>query len=118
MSEPLRAFMVRLASDPERLSAFIADPERAMNEAGLSDEERQLVRSGDQNRLYAALASRPAVHAAASAPPAPAPADPPGVILVPVRSPFGAAVIPVPWSPAEPTRTSETRVTEGGGRGV
>lgn len=106
MSEPLRAFMVRLATDPERLAAFIDDADAAMADAGLSAEERELVRSGDQDRLYEALADRrgtprPARPTGAAEPPTPA-----GTILVPVASPFGAAVVPVSWSPAGPTAES------------
>jgi len=112
MSEPLRSFMVRLAVDPERLSAFIDDPDRAMADWGLSLEERELVRSGDQDRLFEALSrsARPAMlhpgaaHPAGAWPPGgPGPGAPGGfasVILVPVPSPYGAAVVPVAWAPA------------------
>jgi hypothetical protein len=55
MSKDLKAYMVCLAIDPEQLSNFIADPERAMERAGLSPEHRAVLLSGDQYRIFAAL---------------------------------------------------------------
>src|SRR5436853_3992952 len=73
MSEALKQFMVNLASDIGGLSKFIANPQAVATEAGLSQEDRDILFSGDQNRIYAALAGieppKPQ-----ETPPAPAPA--------------------------------------------
>jgi hypothetical protein len=54
----LMAFLVRLAVEPQTLSEFVSDPEAAATKAGLSDEDRMILFSGDQNRIYAALTQR------------------------------------------------------------
>jgi hypothetical protein len=51
----LRKFLVELASDLDRLCSFIADPQAVATEAGLGEEDRALLFSGDQGRIYAAL---------------------------------------------------------------
>lgn len=51
----LRAFYVRLASDLDSLSRFIADPHAVAKEAGLSEEDTELLFSGDQGRIYVSL---------------------------------------------------------------
>ncbi|HLJ85946.1 MAG TPA: hypothetical protein VKZ53_03935 [Candidatus Angelobacter sp.] len=56
MSHALKSYMVKLASDVERLAAFIADPQRAAEEAGLNEKEREILFSKDPQRLYAAVA--------------------------------------------------------------
>ncbi len=56
MSKDLKAYMVCLAIDPEQLSDFISDSEKAMERAGLSLEHRAVLLSGDQYRIFAALA--------------------------------------------------------------
>lgn len=55
MSKQLKAFMVKLASDLDLLSRFIANPDQLLKESGLSREDRETIKSGDQNRLYWAL---------------------------------------------------------------
>ncbi|HYW73119.1 MAG TPA: hypothetical protein VE961_18980, partial [Pyrinomonadaceae bacterium] len=47
MAENLRQFLSEIATDPKRLGAFISDPEAAMDEAGLEDDDKQLVKSAD-----------------------------------------------------------------------
>ena len=42
-------------NDGETLKRFQADPERAMSAAGLSDDDKALVRSGDEAKVRAAL---------------------------------------------------------------
>jgi len=56
MSKDLKAYMVGLAIDPEQLSDFILDSEKAMERAGISPEHRDVLLSGDQGRIFAALA--------------------------------------------------------------
>jgi hypothetical protein len=53
----LTTFLARMAVDPAAFARFVADAAAAVTEADLSPEERALLFSGDQNRLYAALAS-------------------------------------------------------------
>ena len=49
--------MVGLAIEPEKFSEFVTDPEAAAEKAGLSKADRDVLLSGDQNRIYAALVS-------------------------------------------------------------
>lgn len=49
-------FLVRLAVDPQEFGAFIRHPRAAARKAGLTPREREILLSGDHNRLYAALA--------------------------------------------------------------
>ena len=55
MSGNLSEFLVDLASNPDQMAAFLADPDRVFDAAGLSGEERDAVRSRDAARLNAAL---------------------------------------------------------------
>ncbi len=57
MSQELKNYLVELATDLDRLSAFISDPGKAAQDAGLSDDDHKVLLSGDQNRIYAAVAS-------------------------------------------------------------
>jgi hypothetical protein len=69
-SGALMRYLVRVASDVDALAAFMDAPEKAMAAAGVTQEEQDLIRSGDQNRIYAYLKNLPAP-AAAQASPAP-----------------------------------------------
>jgi len=51
MSDNLSELLVDLASDPDRMAAFQADPERTFDEAGLSSQERAVMQSRDQRLL-------------------------------------------------------------------
>ena len=55
MSENLSGFLVDLVSNPDQMAAYLADPERVFEEAGLTPEERDAIRSRDARRLSAAL---------------------------------------------------------------
>jgi hypothetical protein len=55
MSGNLSEFLVDLASDPDQMTAFLADPDRVFDAAGLTGEERDAVRSRDAQRLNIAL---------------------------------------------------------------
>ena len=55
MSGNLSDFLVALASDHDQMAAFLADPDRACDAAGLTREEREAVRSRDAQRLNVAL---------------------------------------------------------------
>lgn len=57
MSGNLSEFLVDLASNPDQMAAFLADPERVFEEAGLTAEERDAIRSRDARRLSAVLNS-------------------------------------------------------------
>ncbi|EYF08900.1 hypothetical protein [Chondromyces apiculatus] len=45
--------------DNDRLKKFQADPDAAMDEAGLSDEEKSLVLSGDEDRIRKLIGDTP-----------------------------------------------------------
>ena len=51
----LTTFMVGLAIESEKFGEFLTDPEAAAEKAGLSKEDRAVLLSGDQNRIYAAV---------------------------------------------------------------
>lgn len=59
MSDALKRYMVKLASEPEALADFIKDPEKAAVDAGLSAEDRAVLTSGDQTKIYYALSGQP-----------------------------------------------------------
>lgn len=51
----LKRFMTELAGSVDRLADFIADPKAAADAAGLSQEEKDALFSGDQGRIYIAI---------------------------------------------------------------
>lgn len=55
MDDELMTFLTELAGSVEKLSDFIADPKAAAESAGLSEESRDVLFSGDQNRIYLAI---------------------------------------------------------------
>ena len=61
MHEHLKQFMVRLATDVELLSRFVADAGGTARAEGLSDEEIDILLSGDQNRIYLGLVPHPPI---------------------------------------------------------
>jgi hypothetical protein len=48
-------FLIRLGEDPDLLPRFKKDPYGVMEEAGLSDEQQELIMSGDVRRIQAQL---------------------------------------------------------------
>jgi hypothetical protein len=48
-------FLIKLVEHPDTLSHYLKDPEGAMQAEGLSDREREIVRSGSLRRLREAL---------------------------------------------------------------
>jgi hypothetical protein len=46
----LKEFLTAIATDAEQLAAFQADPDKAMQSAGLTPEEQELMKSGDEQR--------------------------------------------------------------------
>jgi hypothetical protein len=55
----LVGLLVRVAIDADAYAAFLAAPDAAARNAGLSPEERAVLASADQNRIYAALVGTP-----------------------------------------------------------
>jgi len=51
MSGNLSHFLADLVSNPEQMAAYLADPERVFDEAGLTADEREVIRSRDGRRL-------------------------------------------------------------------
>lgn len=47
LENPMAAFIAQLAISPQKLYEYLEDPERTMTEAGLSDQERNVLRRGD-----------------------------------------------------------------------
>ena len=56
----LRNYLFELAQDPIRARAFREDPDRALADADLSPQQREVLKSRDPSRIRAALADRPA----------------------------------------------------------
>src|SRR6266550_2014604 len=48
----LKAYMVLLATDLDKLSEFVADSRQAAERAGLSRDDQDVLFSGDQNLIY------------------------------------------------------------------
>jgi hypothetical protein len=53
--DKLRAFLVELATQPQRLGEFIKDPDAAMKTAGLEAEDQTLLKSGNATAINARL---------------------------------------------------------------
>jgi hypothetical protein len=51
----LARFVREMSEAAARLEEFEEDSERVMNEAGLSEEEKRIVRSGDEAEILAAI---------------------------------------------------------------
>ncbi|HYW72774.1 MAG TPA: hypothetical protein VE961_17245 [Pyrinomonadaceae bacterium] len=58
MAETLKEFLCELATDPKRLGAFISDPDAAMSEAGLEDDDRHVLKSGNMALIHQRLVSQ------------------------------------------------------------
>lgn len=59
MSEHLKKFLVDLATDPERMSRFEANPAGELDGTALSEEEKSALLSRDSARLRHALGAAP-----------------------------------------------------------
>jgi hypothetical protein len=57
----LKDYLVRLATNVDDLSDFVSDPHKASEKAGLSSQDQEVLFSGNQSLIYAALtgASKP-----------------------------------------------------------
>jgi len=51
MSGNLSHFLADLVSNPDHMAAYLANPERVFDEAGLTADEREVIRSRDARRL-------------------------------------------------------------------
>ena len=51
-------FLVQLAQEGERLQSFLRNPERAMADAGLSYDDRDLVLGGNVDEIYRRIAEQ------------------------------------------------------------
>jgi hypothetical protein len=55
MSDNLSNFLVDLASDPDRMARFMANPLGEMDESPLTPAERQIIIADDEDELQRAL---------------------------------------------------------------
>ncbi len=62
--DKVRAFLVKLATDPRELGQFIKDPEATMNSAGLGADDQAVLKSGNQAAINSRLAGRTMAKAA------------------------------------------------------
>lgn len=85
MSDDLKRFMVKLASEPDTLADFMRDPRGAMDHAGLLPDEQDIVLSGDQSRIYATIKGMPLPPPS----PAPSPLQLPTVVSTMLEQPPG-----------------------------
>lgn len=51
MSKKAAEFVTKLSQDPTKREAFKADPEATMDEHGLSDEDKAVLRTGDPDTI-------------------------------------------------------------------
>jgi hypothetical protein len=51
----LKEFLSNLAQDPKSLGEFIIDPDGSMSAAEVSEQDKQAIRSGFTNIIYARL---------------------------------------------------------------
>lgn len=51
----LADFIRDLSENPDKLLDFQQDPDAVMDKAGLNDDEKELIRSGDEGRIAEAL---------------------------------------------------------------
>lgn len=78
MSQNAVRFLVDLSQDPVRMEDFWHDPESFFEAAGLTLEERDVIRSGDSGRLQALLGRYvPLLFSQTPKPPPPPPPPPP-----------------------------------------
>jgi hypothetical protein len=59
MSENLNSFLIDLASDPERMARFVANPSGELDRSPLTAYERAAVLGGDGAELRRALGASP-----------------------------------------------------------
>ena len=52
MSEKAARFLIALSQDPAGMEAFSKDPDLVLAGADLTDEDRDVVRSGDMKRIH------------------------------------------------------------------
>lgn len=62
MSENLKKFLVDLASDPERMMRYAANPAGELDGAGLSDDQKAALLARDAAGLRRALNASPVDH--------------------------------------------------------
>ena len=62
MRENLKTFLVNLASNPDRMSRFVADPTGELDAAGLSTREKTAVLARDGAGLRRVLGASPVDH--------------------------------------------------------
>lgn len=55
MSGKLSDFLLELGKHPAKVKALRASPDKVMSDAGLADEEKEIVKSGDPARIRAAI---------------------------------------------------------------
>jgi hypothetical protein len=59
-SDSVRKFLVSLATDPARLGAFIKDPDAELEAAGLSEQDRAALKSGNPAAIYGLVSGQQA----------------------------------------------------------
>lgn len=51
MAHPLADFLSKLSQDPQTVADFKNDPDSVMDEHGLSDHDKEVVNSGDADKV-------------------------------------------------------------------
>lgn len=109
MTGRLTPFLVALARDPELYAAWIRQPEAVMVWVGLDAEERAVLHSRDQDRIYQALFRPPS---AAAAPPwpidggVPSSASAAGTAVYWGSYAYPPVTVTLPMTPAPPSSPS------------
>lgn len=55
MTEKVKQFLIELSKDPVKMEDFWKNPDAFLNSSDLSDEERDILRSGDSERIQGLL---------------------------------------------------------------
>jgi hypothetical protein len=66
MAQELTDFLIEVSNTPAQTEAFRADPDRILNESGLNERGRSLVRGGDMQGIQEEIKRSEGMHSATS----------------------------------------------------
>jgi hypothetical protein len=108
MSTTLRPFLAEIAIDPEKMAAFLADPDAMARNAGLDEADRVALGSANQGDIHARLL----VNESDPPPPPPTQAPDPMPTQVPPTQAPEPMPTQVPPTQVPPTQVPPTQVPE------
>ena len=99
MAQSLSQFLATLATDPEQLSSYLHDRDRAIDTAELHVEDANALRSGDADAIQRRLLAGAARFSGSVHVPPPPPKEPTASVHVPPPPTASVHVPPPPKSP-------------------